>query len=136
MRNDRHPVSESIVGRWQEWRGKRRRTSQKESREQKLERAALELDLTAGEVSAISTRACYKTNLLPLRMALLQIDPGETIRTDPQRFRSLETSCRLCDVKGRCTFDIAQNPSNPQWQQYCPNASTLCAMHTRKMSAI
>jgi hypothetical protein len=137
MSNERYPLSltERIAGWWQDRRRRHSALVKKdESREENLERAALELDLTTREVSAISTRAYYTTDLLPLRMALLHLAPGETARSDPQRFRSLETSCRLCDLKGRCTFDIAQNPSSAQWQQYCPNATTLCAMYTRKMS--
>jgi len=139
MSNGHHlpSLSKSIAEWWQNRRRKHRAFVKKdESREEKLERAALELDLSTHEVSAISTRAYYMTDLLPLRMALLHLNPGETARSDPQRFRSLETSCRLCDVKGRCAFDIAQNPSNAQWQQYCPNATALCAMHTRNMSGI
>ena len=117
MSNERYPLSltESIAAWWEDRRRRHSASLKKdESREEKLERAALELDLTTREVSAISTRAYYTTDLLPLRMALLHLELGEAARSDPQRFRWLETSCQLCDVKGRCTLDIAQNPSNAQ----------------------
>jgi hypothetical protein len=98
-----------------------------------LERDALKLDLTPDELFAISTNAYYTTDLLRLRMGLLHLNAADVAHSDPRLLQSLETSCRLCDVKGRCSSDIAQNPAHRRWQDYCPNAWTLCDMHTRKI---
>jgi hypothetical protein len=49
-----------------------------------LERGALKLDLSSD--FTISTKAYYTTNLLPLRMALLHLDPTEIARADPRPY--------------------------------------------------
>jgi hypothetical protein len=133
MNTERRSLSERIAGFWQDWcRDRGICGRREESPEEKLERAALKLGLPADEVFAISIKAHYTTNLLPLRMALLGLNPSDVAHSDTHLFRSLETTCRLCDVKGRCAFNIAQNPAARQWQEYCPNAATLCSMKAQR----
>jgi hypothetical protein len=85
--------------------------------------------LSPDELFSISTGAYYTTDLLRLRMALLHLNAADVAHSDPRLLQSIETSCRLCDVKGRCSYDITQNPAHRRWQDYCPNARTLCDMH-------
>jgi hypothetical protein len=98
-----------------------------------MEGDALKLDLSPDDVSTIATKAYYTTNLLPLRMRLLGLDPAAMAQSDPRLLRSLETSCKLCEDKGQCAFDISQNPAHRRWQDYCPNAATLRDLHARKV---
>jgi hypothetical protein len=126
----------SLGRRWQEWRRTFALTGARseESREQKLERAALELGLSTDELCNVCLKAYYTTNLMPLRMALQRLDPAEVAHSNPQLFSHLEKSCKLCEVKGQCAFDMTQNPANPHWQEYCPNAPTLREMRARNTS--
>jgi hypothetical protein len=42
--------------------------------------------------------------------------------------RDLQRACSLCASKRRCKRDLARKSTDPGWQQYCPNASTLHAL--------
>ena len=61
-------------------------------------------------------------------MAALQVERDELASDDPLLFRELQGLCTLCRSKERCMLDLAQErdqPSNPAWREYCPNAATL-----------
>jgi hypothetical protein len=61
-------------------------------------------------------------------MATLQVDRDELASDDPLLFRELQGLCTLCRSKERCVLDLAQEsdqPGNPGWREYCPNAATL-----------
>lgn len=128
--SQRHrPLSYIIAGWWQGlFRKPKPATDSEDSRMDRLERAAKDFGLTTEEVITISVSAYYTTDLLPLRMSLLHLDADKTADKDLSLFRALAKSCKLCDAKGQCAWDIAHDPANPQWQQYCPNAVRLCAM--------
>jgi len=87
--------------------------------------------MTPDQLRDIGDRAYHTTNLLPLRMSLLHLDPSEVAHSDPGRYRDLEASCKLCEDKGRCTWDIAHDAADPRWRDYCPNATKLRAMQTK-----
>jgi hypothetical protein len=73
-------------------------------------------------------RHSYDAGLQFRRMAALQIDRDELASDDPLLFRELQGLCTLCRSKERCVLDLAQErdqPSNPAWREYCPNAATL-----------
>jgi hypothetical protein len=120
----------TIIAQWlQDWRSKRADLAESRKLPQdRVQHAADELGLTADEVRTISDKAHYTSNLLPLRMSLLRLDGDKIACSDPKLLSELQTSCKLCDVKGRCTRDIAENAANPQWEAYCPNAVKLRAM--------
>jgi len=100
----------------------------------RLDRNAKDLGLTSEELLDITINAYHTTDLLPLRMSLLHLDPDHTARTDPTLFLRLEESCKLCGSKGTCALDIIQNAAGPQWQGYCPNVATLRAMQAKNIS--
>ena len=73
-------------------------------------------------------RHSYDAGLLFRRMAALQIDRDELASDDSLLFRELQGLCTLCRSKERCVLDLAQardQPGNPGWREYCPNAATL-----------
>ena len=73
-------------------------------------------------------RYSYDASLLFRRMAALQVDRDELARDDPLLFRELQGLCTLCRSKERCVLDLARErdePGNPGWCEYCPNAATL-----------
>jgi hypothetical protein len=73
-------------------------------------------------------RYSYDASLLFRRMAALQVERDELASDDPLLFRELQGLCTLCRSKERCVLDLAQErdqPGNPGWREYCPNAATL-----------
>ncbi|HTS41175.1 MAG TPA: hypothetical protein VMH84_11625 [Xanthobacteraceae bacterium] len=72
------------------------------------------------------------TDLLSRRMAALKLDVEEIGRTYPPVSNDLKHLCWLCTSKGRCERDLAKDPSNPVWREYCPNATTLTALSAQR----
>ena len=63
--------------------------------------------------------------LVAERLKALHLDAGTIAESQPATMRDLQRLCSSCVSKKRCQRDLAQNPRDPVWQQYCPNAGTL-----------
>ena len=75
-----------------------------------------------------------KIELLLIRMESLGLDSGELKRSAPSTFCKLADSCVNCESKERCERDLAYasaGMATPDWENYCPNATTLKAMGVR-----
>jgi hypothetical protein len=66
--------------------------------------------------------------LLPRRMAALDLD-RDTLA--PSTVRELVERCTTCESPEQCEWDLRQDPTNPAWQAYCPNAARLIALARR-----
>jgi hypothetical protein len=77
------------------------------------------------ELFELARRGPDAADLLPQRMAALGLESVEVGRSDPVLLRDLQRLCALCDSKGRCMRDLASDPNDPIWEQYCPNEATL-----------
>ncbi len=66
--------------------------------------------------------------LAAARMAESRLDATEITQVEPQVIRDLQRVCTFCTSKRKCAHDLASNPSDPVWQDYCPNATTLQAL--------
>jgi hypothetical protein len=92
-----------------------------------------DLDFRAvADLRALAGRGPDEATLLPRRMAVLGLDPGEVARLEPRMFRSLYWRCTSCQSQGRCAWDLADDFAIPPsqdwrdgWQSYCPNAASL-----------
>ena len=69
-----------------------------------------------------------RAQLLPRRMAALGLDREELA---PSTAREVVERCTTCESPEQCEWDLVQNPTNPAWQAYCPNAATLMALARR-----
>jgi hypothetical protein len=69
-----------------------------------------------------------RAQLLPRRMAVLDIDPDKLACVKPSTVRELVERCTACQSPEQCEWDLRQDPANPAWQAYCPNAATLMAL--------
>src|SRR6516165_2797871 len=58
----------------------------------------------------------------------IKLDREGITQADPQVMRDLQRVCTVCGSKRRCAHELAKNPSDPAWQKYCPNATTLWAL--------
>ena len=72
-----------------------------------------------------------KIDLLLIRMESLGLDLGEVRRSAASTFCKLADSCVNCECKERCERDLAYASAGmvtPDWENYCPNATSLKAM--------
>jgi hypothetical protein len=68
------------------------------------------------------------SDLLSQRMKEINVDVAATARIEPQVLRDLQRVCTLCASKRKCRHDLAGNPADPAWREYCPNATTLTVL--------
>ena len=69
-----------------------------------------------------------RAQLLPRRMAALELDGDKLASVKPATVRELVERCTTCESPEQCEWDLRQDPANPAWQVYCPNAATLMAL--------
>jgi hypothetical protein len=72
-----------------------------------------------------------KIDLLLIRMESLGLDLGEVRRNAASTFCKLADSCVNCECKERCERDLAYASAGmftADWENYCPNSTTLKAM--------
>jgi hypothetical protein len=96
--------------------------------EGEIERIAGDNGLSVSEFRTLATLGPNAADLLERRMAALDLDPVEVSQTAPHTFRDLQKLCSLCKNHGRCLRDLARDPANEAWKDYCPNAGTLLAL--------
>ena len=75
-----------------------------------------------------------RAQLLPLRMAALELDWEKLASVRPSIVRELVDHCTTCENPEQCEWDLREDPSNPAWQAYCPNAATLMALARSRSS--
>jgi hypothetical protein len=68
-------------------------------------------------------------DLLACRMTALNLDPFEVREIAPQTFRDLRQICSSCRNSDRCLHNVASDPENVEWKNYCPNVETLMALN-------
>ena len=72
--------------------------------------------------------------LLLRRMAVLHLDADALVESEPGVMRDLQRLCSTCASQKRCKRDLARDPENLAWQQYCPNEGTLVALQSTPTS--
>lgn len=63
--------------------------------------------------------------LLYQKLRALELNPDEIYHLSPLLLAELEHNCGECPDKERCAADMAEDPSAPGWEIYCPNSGTL-----------
>ena len=124
---------EAIAKRWRNRRDARRTVAT-------LDRFGAEVtELLAHDVGASSSelRALAgrwpETPLLWRRLAALGLNETAIGHAEPAVLRDLQRVCSLCVSTRDCKHDLAsRDPSDPAWQAYCPNVTTLDALATER----
>jgi len=93
-----------------------------------VERIASDLRMTASDLYAAARQGPGSAALLERRMTVLDLAPGEVLQNEPGVFRDLQRVCTLCRSKKQCVRDLARDPANAVWKDYCPNVGTLLAL--------
>ena len=93
-----------------------------------IERIARDNGLSVSEFRTLASLGPNAADLLERRMAALDLDPVEVSQTAPHTLRDLQKLCSFCKSHGRCLRDLARDPANEAWKDYCPNAETLLTL--------
>jgi len=114
---------------WRSWNG-RRRTMVDLDRcgPAETECIARDVGVSGADLSILAGKWPDAADLLYWRMNEINLDRKEITHADPQVMRDLQRVCTVCGSKRRCGHELANNPSDPAWQKYCPNATTLLAL--------
>ena len=97
--------------------------------EEAIERMAHDIGISGSELRKLAGFGPASADLLFQRMAALDLDQNEVAKTDRATFQDLQRVCTMCDCHRRCARDLARDPLDPVWKDYCPNASTLTALN-------
>jgi hypothetical protein len=124
----RSPI-EAISRWWRDWmRGGPALSELKCCGEDEVERIAKDVGVSPAELRKLVSRGPDAADLLLRRMAALDLDRNEVSRAEPRTFQDLQRVCSMCESHRRCARDLARHSADPEWQDYCPNASTLMAL--------
>jgi hypothetical protein len=126
---ERPGVVRRLADWWRNWSG-RRRTMVDLDRcgPADVKRIARDVGVSGADLSILAGKWPDAADLLYGRMNEIKLDRMEVTHADPQVMRDLQRVCTVCGSKRRCEHELAKNPSDPAWQKYCPNATTLLAL--------
>jgi hypothetical protein len=93
-----------------------------------VEHIARDVGVSGADLSILAGKWPDAADLLYSRMYEINLDRKEITQADPEVMRDLQRVCTVCGSKRRCEHELAKNPSDPAWQKYCPNATTLLAL--------
>jgi hypothetical protein len=93
-----------------------------------VERLAHDVGVSSGDLCILAGKWPDRLDLLSQRTEELKLDLAEIGQVEPRVVRDLQRTCALCASKRRCRHDLVDNPADPAWQDYCPNAMTLTAL--------
>jgi hypothetical protein len=102
---------------WRNWNRRRRNIAELDWR------IAHDLAVSPAELRVLAGK--WPDDLLHRRLEQLDLDRAHV---EPQVLRDLERVCTLCGSKRRCRHELAGNPYDSRWIEYCPNATTLSAL--------
>jgi len=114
---------------WRSWNGSRRAMVDLNAcGSVEMERIARDVGVSGADLSILAGKWPDAADMLYWRMNEIKLDRMEITRADPQVMRDLQRVCTVCGSKRRCEHALANNPSDPAWQKYCPNATTFLAL--------
>jgi hypothetical protein len=100
-----------------------------------VEHIANDVGVSVPELRALAGKWPDAAEPLNRRLAALALDPADIRNREPQVMHDLQRVCSMCGDKGECEYDLATNPSDPAWREYCPNVMTLDALAAERKPA-
>ena len=120
-----------ILGRIADWLrnwAKGRESQWEIERSSDAARMAHDLGMSTGELVNLAKHGPHSADLLARRLEAEHLDPGLISRTQPEVMRDMSRLCSQCRTHGRCARDLAHDPDDPKWRDYCPNVGTIDAL--------
>jgi len=93
-----------------------------------MARMAQDVGIAPSDLRELARHCSDAADLLDRRLEALGLAASGLAATAPAELRDMERLCTLCQSKGRCARDLAADPSDPVWRQYCPNEQTMVAL--------
>ena len=103
--------------------------------DREIEQIAKDIGVSPTELYQLARSDAAGAELLLDRMAALDLDCKEVARLMPDTMHDLQRLCTLCTTRRRCTRDLAHDPNDPNWKDYCPNVATLLALDAMPWAA-
>ncbi len=100
-----------------------------------VERIAHDVGVSVPQLRALAGKWPDAAEPLNRRLAALALDPADIRRSEPQVMPDLQRVCTLCTRGRECEHDLAENPTDPVWREYCPNVMTLDALRAERERA-
>jgi hypothetical protein len=97
------------------------------------DRIAHDIGVSAPELRALAGKWPDSADLLNRRLATLALDPSDIRRTEARVLSDLQRVCTMCRDERKCRHDLADDPYNPAWRDYCPNVVTLDALDAERL---
>jgi hypothetical protein len=128
--NDRPGFVQRLAKWWREWVNARDSMAELNGyRGAEIADIARVLAVSPRDLRVLAGKWPDQSALLLRRIDESNVDPK---KTEPQVLRDLQRVCTLCASKRRCERDLASRPSDPVWQDYCPNAGTFKALRAER----
>jgi hypothetical protein len=99
---------------------------------EEIARMAGDIGISASDLRALATHCSDAAGLLERRLESLGLSATELAHSSMAQLRDMERLCTMCKNKGRCARDLADDPSDPVWRQYCPNEDALMALRQER----
>jgi hypothetical protein len=93
-----------------------------------MARMAQDVGISASDLRTLAAHCSDAAELLERRLEALGLSAEELAHSAPAELRDMERLCTLCGSKHRCAHDLATDPDDPAWRQYCPNKDTLTSL--------
>lgn len=103
----------------------RRRTELDTMAPQEIARIAGDVGVAPSDLKDLVARGPHAADLLHERMRALGLSREHVQDVAYTLMRDLERTCTYCNKKRVCERDLAERPSDPVWESYCPNAFGL-----------
>src|SRR5947209_16788639 len=127
-----HPLA-FIANWWRNW--KRRNAAAREldcCGEREVAHLAHDLGVNPSELRTLAGRWPDSADLLRRRMDALALDETQLAHAEPEALRDLQRVCGQCADEKRCEHDLRRDETDGAWRRYCPNVTTLDALHSQQ----
>ena len=95
---------------------------------EELRRIARDVGISAAALRCAGGAHPGPSELLPLRLQQLGMDPGFVKHSQTAAYRDLERVCATCNSWRRCARDLRRGGVQAGMESYCPNAPTIDAL--------
>jgi hypothetical protein len=126
---------DAVLRWWHKWTSTPDSSELRCCAESEVLQIARDLNVSVAELHTLARLGPHSADLLLRRMAQLDLDRKEVVRSLPGTFHDLQRVCALCRYHRRCLRDLDRNPSDPSWESYCPNVETLKALNAMPWAA-
>lgn len=93
-----------------------------------LERIARDVGVSVSDLRIVATAHPGPSELLPQRLALLELDPAYVRTALTATYRDLERTCAMCTSWRRCARDLANGDVQAGMDSYCLCSPTIDAL--------